>query len=287
MIFYESTRGRRLVGRLERGDDPIEALSRLAVEQGIQSAWVRGIGAFESVRVCEYDQADRRYSESVHIEAPTEILCLEGNVSIKQGVPFAHLHVTLSRETASGIQVLGGHLLAGKVFAAELMIECFDDLSLRREADPATGLQLWTGEGSLARSGSELARSGSTAQDPAPPPGLPAGVPSAWAAAAAASAAAEEAPLGGARPALASLSATDRIGRAQPAQEELSPGRGDWIDHQQFGLCKVERVDGEGALFIKLPSARRKRIRIDFMEVGSPRQDGARRIFPLRPKKRA
>jgi hypothetical protein len=35
---------------------------------------------------------------------------------------------------------------------------------------------------------------------------------------------------------------------------------------------------------IKLPDARRKKIKIDALQVLAPRADGERKIFPVRPK---
>src|SRR5699024_485179 len=67
---------------------------------------------------------------------------------------------------------------------------------------------------------------------------------------------------------------------------EYSPERGDWVDHKRFGLCRVEKASGEGELLIRLETGRRKQIKLDYMDVLEPREDGKRRIFPLRPKRR-
>jgi hypothetical protein len=73
--------------------------------------------------------------------------------------------------------------------------------------------------------------------------------------------------------------------RAQPAvREEYKPEKGDWIEHAKFGLCKIEGLSGDGVCIIKLPDARRKKIKIDAMQVLAPRSDGERRVFPVRPK---
>ncbi|MBX3275941.1 MAG: hypothetical protein KF729_37140, partial [Sandaracinaceae bacterium] len=78
-----------------------------------------------------------------------------------------------------------------------------------------------------------------------------------------------------------------------PPPSDLDPGyagpaidKGDFVQHVQFGLCKVERSDGRGGLVLKLPSGVRKKVRLDFMDVGRPRRDDGRRVFPLRPRKR-
>ena len=75
--------------------------------------------------------------------------------------------------------------------------------------------------------------------------------------------------------------------RSQPvAREEYKPEKGDWIEHVKFGLCKIEGLSGDGVCIIKLPDARRKKIKIDALQVLVPRSDGGRRVFPVRVKGR-
>ena len=59
---------------------------------------------------------------------------------------------------------------------------------------------------------------------------------------------------------------------------------GDYIDHKQFGICKVVRVSDDGALLIKLQTGRTKQIKLTVFEVHPAREDTKRRIYPLRPR---
>ena len=68
--------------------------------------------------------------------------------------------------------------------------------------------------------------------------------------------------------------------------EELVPARGDWVEHRQFGLCRVDRESEDGGLWIRLPSGVHKSIRLDVMEVLPPKMDGDKRIFPVRPRRK-
>lgn len=69
--------------------------------------------------------------------------------------------------------------------------------------------------------------------------------------------------------------------------EEPVLERGDHVSHKQFGLCKIERVDDDGALRVKLPSGQRKEIKLDPFTVQGPRLDGAgRRVFDLVPRRK-
>lgn len=69
-----------------------------------------------------------------------EILSLKGNISIKDGEPFLHLHIVLSKEDFTCI---GGHLYEAEVFAFEFEIVEFEGNSFQRGFDEDTGLFLW------------------------------------------------------------------------------------------------------------------------------------------------
>ncbi|MCB9633003.1 MAG: hypothetical protein H6721_12850, partial [Sandaracinus sp.] len=69
--------------------------------------------------------------------------------------------------------------------------------------------------------------------------------------------------------------------------DEPMPERGDHVSHKQFGLCKVERIDDDGGLRVKLPGGQRKQIKLDPFVVQGPRTDGAgRRVFDLVPRRK-
>ncbi len=143
MFVAESRQSRQLIVRLPRGADLVSALQRLFAEHDVRAGWIQGLGAFERVELCEYDQRALRYEPARRIDRPVELLHLEGNVSLRDGAPFPHLHATVSYETQDGIVVLGGHLTSARVFACELRVTVFEDVTLERQEDPATGLSLW------------------------------------------------------------------------------------------------------------------------------------------------
>ncbi|MEM6960051.1 MAG: hypothetical protein AAF645_30515, partial [Myxococcota bacterium] len=66
---------------------------------------------------------------------------------------------------------------------------------------------------------------------------------------------------------------------------EPIPETGDFVDHKQFGICKVVR-SLDDALVIKLASGRTKQIKLTVLEVLPAREDTNRVIYPLRPRKR-
>ena len=69
--------------------------------------------------------------------------------------------------------------------------------------------------------------------------------------------------------------------------EEPIPERGDFVDHQVFGLCRVEGESDTGGLIIRLDTGARKTIKLDYMKVHAAREDAeGRKIFTVRPKRR-
>ena len=242
-LSVETRASRVIIGRVHRGQSLQKAFRDLVDEHGLRTAWVSAIGAFEWIELTEYDQNDRHYEEAHRVER-CELLSMQGNLSLREGEPFWHLHATVSLRVDGRDVTVGGHVGDGVVFALEFRIECFDDLELRRVNDEATGLQLWADADSQPGERVGVAP--------------PAEGASAWAIVAEASA------------------------RAEPQPEVPKPARGDWIDHAKFGVCKIEGLSGDGVCIIKLPNATRKKIKLDAMLVFAPREENGRRIFPVR-----
>ncbi len=131
------------IGRLERGVDLLDALTERIRQAGVQLGRVEAIGAVEKARVGFYDQGSRVY-RYLQFDRPLEILALKGNVSLKEGQPMLHAHVTFGDENG---HAFGGHLAPGTVvFACEYILEGFAGGELHRGHDEATGLPLWAGK---------------------------------------------------------------------------------------------------------------------------------------------
>jgi uncharacterized protein len=141
MLMVSMRPGRCFMGRLPKGDDLLGALEKLCQEHNITLGEVRALGAVERARVGFYNQKERKYY-FLDFEQPLEILALVGNISLRDGKPMVHAHVTLA--DAAG-RAVGGHLAEGApVFACEFVLyEYLADQKLSRQNDPATGLMLW------------------------------------------------------------------------------------------------------------------------------------------------
>lgn len=135
------TPGRKIIGRLAKGEDLLAALEDCARKHGITLGEVQAIGAVSQARVGYYNQEERKYQYLDFIN-PREILSLTGNISLKDGNPMVHAHITLSGEDGKAV---GGHLAEGTlVFACEFAIQEYQSATrLVRQMDDPTGLFLW------------------------------------------------------------------------------------------------------------------------------------------------
>jgi len=131
---------RTFIGRLNNGDDLYDSLSKFCIDEDIQSAHISAIGAVKQATLAYYDQRKKKYG-SIKIKKELEILNCLGNVSLKDGKPFVHAHITLADNKG---RAFGGHLMSGTtVFACEVFIDQYDGPALDRKFDEKTGLFLW------------------------------------------------------------------------------------------------------------------------------------------------
>jgi uncharacterized protein len=124
--------------RFERGDAFVEALAGFAAEHGISTARIEGIGAFTDARLGFYD-LERRDYERFSVDEDAEVLSLLGNVTLNEGRPWVHAHVTLGRRDGAAV---GGHLFEGHVGATLEVFVREVPGGLTREKDEEIGLAL-------------------------------------------------------------------------------------------------------------------------------------------------
>ena len=131
---------RTYIGQLAHGSDLYESLMQIVQRENIRSGRIQAIGATTHAVVAYYDQNTKKYNP-IELPGGMEILGLNGNVSMRDGKPFVHVHILLGDQQG---KVFGGHLLPGtKLFACEVFIEEYDGEELVREQNEATGLHLW------------------------------------------------------------------------------------------------------------------------------------------------
>ncbi len=124
--------------RLDTDEEIITAITRFVDDRRIDSGTVSGLGSVHHAVLGYYDRDAKEYLRRT-IEPDCEIVSLVGNVAVKEGKPFAHVHVTLGTRD---FQALAGHLFEGKVAATcELVVRALPGI-VQRKHDEKSGLWL-------------------------------------------------------------------------------------------------------------------------------------------------
>jgi predicted DNA-binding protein with PD1-like motif len=140
MKSFSLEKRRVFLGRLEKGDDILDGLTRFCVQHGVTAGCIQGLGAVQRGGVGYYDQEAASYRE-IRFERGMEIASLVGNISRKESKIFLHCHVILADKEG---RCFGGHLLEGNVaFVCEFAIIAPEGTVPERSHDDATGLMLW------------------------------------------------------------------------------------------------------------------------------------------------
>ena len=127
--------GETILLRLDPGDEICASIQALAAREGIALAQVSGIGATDDMDVGVFDIEAKDY-RVYHFTGNHEITALVGNVTVKDGVPWPHLHISAA---ARGAGVVGGHLKRAVVnITAEIFVRVLDG-SVGRQFNDAIG----------------------------------------------------------------------------------------------------------------------------------------------------
>jgi len=141
MAIYKDIRPVRVfMGKLAHGADLLEELTGICIREEIRLGRIEAFGAVQNARLGFYHQKTRKY-QSLALDRPLEITKLIGNISLKEGKPMVHAHITLADKEGFAY---GGHLMPGTIiFACEFILQVFAGPIFQRGLDLETGLPLW------------------------------------------------------------------------------------------------------------------------------------------------
>lgn len=123
---------------LKRGDDICTKLGELAEHEKIVGASVAAIGAIEDPELGFYKLERKEYIRKV-FKGNWELVSFLGNISLKDGKPFLHAHVSISD---NNFTVVGGHFFDARV-AAVVEMFIIRTGTLRRVNCEDIGLHCW------------------------------------------------------------------------------------------------------------------------------------------------
>jgi predicted DNA-binding protein with PD1-like motif len=140
MIVFRSDDGKAAMTRLLPGTDLLQELNGAAAELGIEAGTLQVVGAVQTLAIVTFNQKEKRYDEPLRY-GEMEIAGGVGNVSLKDGKPFVHIHLTGAGPDGKAV---AGHLVEGtSVWMIEAYFRKLDGPAPVRELDDEVGLPVW------------------------------------------------------------------------------------------------------------------------------------------------
>lgn len=124
--------------RIDKGEEVCSSLLKIAKELNINSASISGLGASNEFTVGVFD-LDKREFIGNNFKTEYEITNLTGNLSLKDNLPYLHLHGTF----ANLKEVVGGHVTKCIISLTAEMVIKKTSKKINRIFDNETGLNLW------------------------------------------------------------------------------------------------------------------------------------------------
>lgn len=126
--------------RLDPGDSIKECIVEACTAAEVGFGSISGVGATRHIRFGAGDETKDSY-KITEIDEKMEIIHMNGNVSMKDGKVFPHIHVTLAGQ--GGTVVFGGHLEEATIFSTgEIFITNLGE-EVKRTLQSGSGNHPW------------------------------------------------------------------------------------------------------------------------------------------------
>jgi len=128
----------KIVFRLEMGEGLMESTQRIATAENVKLASINGIGACSKIEMGYIDLSIKEYVFKT-FEGNLEILQATGNITLKDGEPFPHIHISVANNEC---KAFGGHLNEATISATFEGVMQIIDHEIHREFNENLGLAL-------------------------------------------------------------------------------------------------------------------------------------------------
>ncbi len=128
----------KIVFRLEMGEGLMESTQRIATAENVKLASINGIGACSKIEMGYIDLSIKEYVFKT-FKGNLEILQATGNITLKDGEPFPHIHISVANEDC---KAFGGHLNEAIISATFEGVMQIMDHEINREFNEDLGLAL-------------------------------------------------------------------------------------------------------------------------------------------------
>lgn len=125
--------------RLDKDDEIIKSLKEICEKEEINLAEITGLGASNLVEIGVFNVNTKEYKTKI-FEGMFEITSLIGNVTIKDGEVYLHLHINFGDEDGF---VKGGHLVRARISATSEIILRTINGNVGRKLSDEIGLNLF------------------------------------------------------------------------------------------------------------------------------------------------
>jgi uncharacterized protein len=140
MFNVQATLGPAYILKPPYGSDLLKELQSFVAANGINLAWLSGVGAVSRATIRYYDQAKKDWID-LKLDRRLEVAGMWGNVSLLNGEPIVHVHIVLADEQG---HCYGGHLAENTVvFNLEILLTTLSGPAVTRKMDTQTGLTIW------------------------------------------------------------------------------------------------------------------------------------------------
>lgn len=105
---------------LDKDQPIVQALTEIVISQRLLGGFITGIGAVKDVQLGYYDLHKKDYIRKTFSDEDYELIALNGNITLREGLPYVHVHTAIGR---SDFSVVGGHMFEALVaVTAEIYI---------------------------------------------------------------------------------------------------------------------------------------------------------------------
>ncbi len=288
MNFRISRSTERLVGALQKGDELVEALTRVCTENGVISGEVRAVGSFDSLELVTFDGASGTYQTVVDAEGSFELVSLTGNIARLGEQTTLRLEAIVNAMGPAGPQLVAGQLRRARAVQAEFVVDSFTDLSMERRLDPETKRLVLdrverTEPLKVAVSSTVAASTATEAQDSAEPDEEPS---MSWDQAVAETERVEKAREASRKGAPLKAKKDKKVNPYEGVDfDEPLLAAGDILDHPKLGRCRVMRVEDDTYAHIRLPRGRIRKLAMEILDISYHGEEEGKRIFQARVRR--
>ena len=122
--------------RLDPGEEIVESITNFLGETHLKAGVISGIGSLNKLVLGYFEPVEKEYYTR-ELDGVFEITNLSGNITLMDGEPYLHLHVTVSD---TEYKAMGGHLDQGIVSATAEITVRETKIKTNRIKHPEIGL---------------------------------------------------------------------------------------------------------------------------------------------------